>query len=81
MKINHGPAAVRQHADSAGLTEGISAIVKAFGKEAIKDIEVHAGGEISVLHELSHQNDRVIPGAPGNMTTKDAIKEAREFKR
>ena len=81
MKINHGPAAVRQHADSAGLTEGISAIVRCFGKDSIKDIEIHAGGEVSVLHELSRQNDRVIPGSPGNMTTKDAIKEAREFKR
>ena len=81
MKINQGPTAVRQHADSAGLTEGISAIVRCFGKDSIKDIEVHAGGEVSVLHELSHQNDRVIPGSPGNMTTKDAIKEAREFKR
>ena len=81
MKINHGPTAVRQHADYAGLTEGISAIVRCFGKDAIKDIEIHAGGEVSVIHELSHQNDRVIPGSSGNMTTKDAIKEAREFKR
>lgn len=81
MKINYGPTAVRQHADEAGLTEGISAIVRCFGKDAIKDIEVHAGGEVSALHELSHQNDRVIPGSSGDMTTKEALKEAREFRR
>jgi len=81
MKINHGPTSVRQHADSAGLTEGISAIVRCFGKDAIKDIEIHAGGEVSVLHELSHQNARVIPGVVGGITIKDVIKQAREFKR
>ena len=77
MKINYGPAAVRQHADEAGLTEGISAIVKAFGKDGIKDIEIHAGGEVSVLHELSPELHRVIPGVAGNMTTKDAIQQSK----
>lgn len=81
MKIHQGAAAVRQHADSAGLTEGISAIVKAFGKDSIKDIEIHASGEVSVLHELSHQHDRVIPGVKGDMTTKDAITATRAHRR
>lgn len=77
MKINHGPTAVRNHADAAGLTEGISAVVKAFGKDAIKDIEIHAGGEVSVLHELSPELHRVIPGVAGSMTTKDAIQQSK----
>ncbi len=81
MKINHGPSAVRNHADSTGLTEGISAIVKAFGKDVIKDIEIHAGGEVSVLHELSPELSRVIPGVIGNLTIKDVIKQSKEVKR
>ena len=81
MKINHGPAAVRGHADSAGLTAGISAIVRCFGKDAIKDIEIHACGEVSVLHELSPELHRVIPGVVGTMTTKDVIKQSKEVKR
>lgn len=81
MKINHGSAAVRQHADSSGLTEGISAIVRCFGKDAIKDIEIHAGEDISVLHELSPELHKVIPGVIGNLTTKDVIKQSKEVKR
>ncbi len=77
MKINYGPAAVRNHADAAGLTEGIIAVVKAFGKVAIKDIEIHAGDEVSVLHEISPELHRVIPGVAGIMTTKDAIQQSK----
>lgn len=81
MKVNQGPAAVRQHADEAGLTEGISAIVRCFGKDTVKDIEIHACGEVSVLHELSPELRRVIPGVIGNLTTKDVIKQSKEAKR
>ncbi len=77
MKIYHGPAAVRQHADESGLTDGISAIVRCFGKDAIKDIEIHAGDRISVLHDLSPEGHRVIPGVTGSMTTKDVINQSK----
>jgi len=78
MIINHGPSAVRAHADESGLTEGISAIVKVFGKDAIKDIEIHSDDRISVLHELSPQLHRVVPGVQSTQTTKQMIKESKE---
>lgn len=81
MKINHGPVAVREHADQTGLTEGISAIVRCFGKDAIKDIEINSGDEVSVLHDLSPELHRVIPGVVGTLTTKDVIKQSKEVKR
>jgi len=77
MNINYGPAAVRQHADETGLTEGISAIVKAFGKDAIKDIEVHSEGNVSVLKELSPDRERIAVHARSDETTADVIKQSK----
>lgn len=78
MIINHGPSIVRTHADETGLTEGISAIVKCFGKDAIKDIEIHSADRVSVLHELSPELHRVVPGVQSTQTTKQVIKESKE---
>lgn len=77
MNINYGPTAVRQHADEAGLTDGISAIVKAFGKDAIKDIEVHGEGRLSVLKELSPERERIAVHARTDDTTADVIKQSK----
>lgn len=78
MTLNKGPTAVRTHADETGLTEGISEIVKAFGKDAIKDIEIHSYDRVSVLHELSPELRRVVPGVQSGQTTKQVIKESKE---
>lgn len=80
MKHNTGPSAVRQHADREGLTAGISAIVRAFGKDAIKDIEIHSEGEVSYIHELSPNRARVIPGTKSDQSVKDIIKADKEAK-
>lgn len=78
MIINHGPIAVRTHADETALTEGISAIVKCFGKDAIKDIEIHSADRVSVLHDLSPETHRVVPGVQSEQTTKQLIKESKD---
>lgn len=77
MIVNLGPTEVRTHADEAGLTEGISAIVKIFGKDAIKDIEIHSADRVSVLHELSPQLHRAVPGVQSEKSIKEWIKETK----
>lgn len=77
MIINQGPTAVRTHADETELTEGISAIVKCFGKDAIKDIEIHSAERVSVLHELSPELHRVVPGVKAQESVKDWIKKTK----
>lgn len=77
MIINRGPTPVRTHADETGLTEGISAIVKCFGKDAIKDIEIHSPDRVSVLHELSPELHRVVPGVQSEKSIKEWIKETK----
>lgn len=77
MIINHGPIAVRTHADETALTEGISAIVKCFGKDAIKDIEIHSADRVSVLHDLSPETHRVVPGVQSEKSIKEWVKETK----
>lgn len=76
-ELSYGPAAVRNHADETGLTEGIRAIVKFFGKDAIKDIEIHSVNRVSVLHELSPELHRVVPGVQPQESVKDWIKKTK----
>lgn len=80
MKINKGSLEVRSHADECELTEGISAIVRAFGKDAIKDIEIHSEDEVSYLHELSREYHRIVPGTKSQQSVKDIIKSEKEAK-
>lgn len=81
MQRFKGSQAVRQHADEAGLTEGISAIVRAFGKDSIKDIQIETKGKTSFIHEYQRDADRICVPAITDESLADVLKTAREKKR
>lgn len=81
MQRFKGSQAVKQHADEAGLTKGISAIVRAFGKESIKDIQIETEGKASFIHEYQRDADRICVTTITDESLADILKAAREKKR
>ena len=78
--IEYGSKAVKKHADDTGLSEGISAIVRAFGKESIKDIEIMSPGRKSALKEYSKESVRIAVAARADETIKQLISATKAKK-
>lgn len=75
--MNTGAKAVKEHADEFGLSEGISAIVRAFGKESVKDIEIISEGRRTALREISKDADRIAVHAKSNDTVKSYVQKLK----
>lgn len=84
MDIKQGGAAVKQHADEAGISDDLTRIISAFGgKSAVKDIAIFTPGKMTFINEKPQRVNRVRPGGDGvGESTKQAIERSQaEFKK
>lgn len=78
--MNIGAKAVKDHADEFGLSDGISAIVRAFGKDSIKDIEIISEGRRTALKEISRDAYRLAVSTKPSNGIKHHIQTLRNKK-
>lgn len=84
MEIKQGGAAVKQHAEEAGIDDDLTRIIAAFGgKEQVKDIAIFTPGKMTYIREMPQRTHRVRPGGDGaGESTKEAITRSQaEFKK
>jgi len=80
LDVKQGGAAVKAHAEEAGIADDLTRIIAAFGgKSAIKDIAIFTPGKMTFINERPRKTTRVRPGGDGaGSTTKEAITRSQE---